>query len=108
MTYAATGMIASALFDQHDRGYRLAKMSCELAEVHGRGQFGGRAYNRFAVVVPWTRPLAEAIGPAGRAYEMAKQQGEPSFAAYSCRSLISVYLAMGHPLDKVEKDSAEG
>src|SRR5262245_17851620 len=39
---------------------------------------------------------------------MAKRHGEPAFAAFSCRSLISVRLAMGHPLDEVEREAEQG
>ena len=108
VSYAAAGMIASARFGHHDRGYRLARMACDLVDRRGLDHFGGRAYNRFAVVVPWTRPLAEAIDPARRAFELAKRHGEPSFAAYSCRSLVSALLAMGHPLDQVEDEAEQG
>ena len=108
VSYAAMGMIASARFGDHERGYRLAKMACDLVERRGLNHFGGRAYNRFAVVVPWTRPLLEAIDPARRAFQMAKQHGEPAFAAFACRNLVSVLLALGHPLDQVEREAEEG
>ena len=108
LTYAVMGLIASAHFGDHEKGYRLGKMACELVERRGLNHFGIRAYNRFALVVPWTRPLAEAIGPTRRAFEMAKQNGEPVFAALSCRSLVSVLLAIGHPLDEIEREAEQG
>ncbi|TPK96956.1 PAS domain S-box protein [Mesorhizobium sp. B2-4-12] len=108
VSYAATGLIASAHFGDQEKGYRLGKMACDLVERRGLNHFGGRVYNRFAVVVPWTRPLAEAIDPARRAFQMAKRHGEPAFAAFSCRSLISILLALGHPLDQVEDEAEQG
>ena len=108
LSYAVMGLIASAHFGDHEKGYRLGKMACDLVDRRGLNRFGARAYNRFAVVVPWTRPLAEAIDPARRAFEMAKRHGEPAYAAFSCRSLISVFLALGHPLDQVEHEAEQG
>jgi hypothetical protein len=35
----------------------------------------------FALVVPWTRPVREAIEPARRAFRLANEQGDPTFAA---------------------------
>src|SRR5262249_14338613 len=108
LSYAVMGLIASAHFGDHEKGYRLGKMACDLVDRRGLNRFGARAYNRFAVVVPWTRPLAEAIDRARRAFEMAKRQGEPTYAAFSCRSLISAFLASGHSLDQVEHEAEQG
>jgi len=106
--YAGMGMIASARFGQYDRSYRLAKMACDLLERPGWNHFGGRACFIFAVVVPWTRPLTEAIGPARRAFQMAKEHGDPAFAAIASRGLNSIFLAAGHPLDQVEHEAERG
>src|SRR5262249_50519382 len=106
--YAATGLIASARFGHHDEGYRLAKMACDLLERHGLKHFGGRTYFVFAVVVPWTRPLREGIDPARRAFEMAKEHGDPAFAAMGSRALGGILLALGHPLDQIELEAEHG
>ena len=106
--YAGMGMIASARFGQYDRSYRLAKMACDLLERPGGNHFGGRTCFIFAVVIPWTRPLTEAIGPARRASQMAKEHGDPAFAAIASRGLNSIFLATGHPLDQVEREAEHG
>jgi PAS domain S-box-containing protein len=108
VSYAALGMIASTRFGDHEKGYRLGKMACDLVERRGLNHFGGRVYNRFAVVVPWIRPLAEAIDPTRRAFEMAKRNGEPTSASFASRDLVSVLLALGHPLDQVEHEAEQG
>jgi PAS domain S-box-containing protein len=108
VSYAGMGMIASARFGHHERGYRIARMACDLVERCGLSHFAGRVYNRFAVVVPWTRPLAEAIDPARRGFHLAARHGEPAFASYACRNLVSVLLAMGRPLDQVEREAEQG
>jgi len=106
--YAATGLIASARFGHHDEGYRLAKMACDLLERRGLTHFGGRTYFVFAAVVPWIRPLREGLHPARRAFEMAKEHGDPAFAAMGCRALGAILLALGHPLDQIEFEAEQG
>src|SRR4029453_13198127 len=106
VSYAAMGMIASARFGHHDRGYRLGKLACDLGGRRGWSPFGGRVYTRFAVVVPWTRPLVEAIDPARRGFQLAARLGEPVFASYACRNLVSLLLALGPPLDQLEPEAA--
>src|SRR5262249_29962658 len=106
--YAAMGLIAGGHFGDFDEGYRFGKMACDLLEKHGLNHFGGRTYFLFAVVAPWTRPFGEGIGPARRAFQMAKQHGDPAFAAHGCRALNSILLALGHSLDQVEREAEHG
>jgi PAS domain S-box-containing protein len=108
VNYQSMGLIASARFGHYQEGYRFGKMACDLVERHGWGHFGGRTYILFAVLVPWTRPVGDAIGPARRAFEITKVHGDPAFAALACRSLISILLASGHPLDQLEREVEHG
>ena len=106
--YAALGMIASARFGDYDEGYRLGRMACDLLERRGWNHFGGRTYFLFSVAVPWTRPFGDGIDPARRAFQIAKENGDPAFAAHGCRNLNSLQLALGHPLDQVEREAEHG
>src|SRR5262245_17452252 len=105
VTYAAMGLLAGARFGRYDEGYRFGKMGCDLLERRGLNPFGGRTYYLFANLIPWTRPFGEGIDPARRAFQMAKEHGDPAFAAHACRALTSIHLASGHPLDRVERDA---
>ena len=108
VSYAAMGVIAGARFGHHDEGYRLGKMACSLIERRGLKHFGGgRTYFNFAVLVPWTRPLKDAINPARRAFQMGKDQGHPTFAALAGRTVISILLASGYPLDQLECEAEQ-
>ncbi|CAB3799100.1 ATP-binding protein [Pararobbsia alpina] len=95
--YAAVGLIAGDRFGHYDEGYRLGKMACDLTERRGLTRFGGKTYSVFALVVPWTRPLRESMDPARRAFQMANEQGDPTFAAYACRKISSNLLALVIP-----------
>jgi PAS domain S-box-containing protein len=108
VSYAAMGVIASTRFGHHDEGYRLGKMACSLIERRGLKHFGdGRAYFNFAVLIPWKRPLKEAIDPARRAFKMSRDLGHPTFAALNARTVISILLASGYPLDQLEREAEQ-
>jgi len=106
--YESLGMIAGPRFGHYQEGYRFGKMACDLLERRGLNHLGGQTYFGFAALVPWTRPLEEAIDPARRAFQMAKEHGHPAFAALACRALNSILLALGHPLDQVECEAEHG
>ncbi|MCC8944852.1 AAA family ATPase [Bradyrhizobium sp. Arg62] len=107
LNYAATAMIAGPRFGHYDEGYRFGKMACDLLERRGLTYFGARTYVAFAIVVPWTRPLRESIEPSRRAFQMAKDHGDPTYASLASRGLSSILLALGHPLDQFEREADE-
>src|SRR5262249_6635137 len=105
-SYEALGMIANARFGHHDAAYRFGKIGCDLLERRGLNHLGGRVYYLFGVMVaPWTRPFREGIDPTRRAFQLAKEHGDPAFAAHACRGLSSLLFAMGHPLDHLELEA---
>lgn len=106
--YVAMGLIAGARYGHYEEGYRFTRMACDLLERRGWNHVGGRTYFQAAVNVPWTRPFREAIDPARRGFEMAKEHGDPAFAAHACRALNSILFAVGHPLDQVESEAEHG
>ncbi len=106
--YVSVGLIAGYCFGHYDAGYRLGKMACDLTEGRGLKRMGGKTYSIFSLVVPWTRPLREGIDPARRGFQMANEQGDPSFAAYACGNISSILLAAGDPLDQVAREAEHG
>jgi len=107
LNYAATAMIAGPRFGQYVEGYRFGKLACDLLERRGLTHFGARTYVVFAVVIPWTRSLREGIDPSRRAFQMAKDHGDPTFAALAARGLSTILLALGHPLDQFEREAQD-
>ncbi|MEW9583386.1 PAS domain S-box protein [Paraburkholderia sp. DGU8] len=106
--YVAVGLIAGDRFGHYDAGYRLGKMACDLTERRGLKRLGGKTYSVFSLVVPWTRPLRESIEPVQRAFQIANEQGDPTFAAYARRNLSSILFALGDPLDRVAREAEHG
>jgi PAS domain S-box-containing protein len=107
LNYVATAMVAGPRFGHYVEGYRFGKLACDLLERHGLTYFGARTYTAFAIVVPWTRPLSEGIDPSRRAFQMAKDHGDPGYAAFASRGLSTILLAQGHPLDQVEREAQD-
>ena len=105
--YAGVGLIAGDRFGDYDAGYRLAKMACDLTERRGLTLQGTKTYAVFSLVVPWTRPMREGIAPARRAFQMAQEHGDPMFAAYARRRILSIFLASGEPLDLLEREAEQ-
>jgi PAS domain S-box-containing protein len=58
-------------------------------------------------VIPWTRPLDEKLAAVRRAFQMAKEHGDPAFAGFASRAITTTLFAMGHPLDEVERQAEE-
>jgi PAS domain S-box-containing protein len=107
LNYVITAMIAGPRFGHYAEGYRFGKLACDLLERRGLRYFGARTYTAFAIVVPWTRPFREGIDPSRRAFQMAKDHGDPAYAALSSRGLSSILLALGHPLDQFELEAQD-
>src|SRR5712691_6638768 len=106
--YVALGLTAGDRFGDYDAGYRLGRLACDLTEHRGLKRSGGKTYAVFALVVPWTRPVREAIDPARLSFPMANEQGDPTFAAYACHNLTSSLFASGEPLDQVAGEAENG
>jgi len=104
--YAAIGLLAGYRFGDYAAGYRLGKLACDLIEGRGLTRFGAKTYLNVALLTPWTRPARESIEAAQRAFQMANEQGDPTFAAYALSTLSSRRLASGEQLDRVAREAA--
>ncbi|KUM27362.1 histidine kinase [Mesorhizobium loti] len=107
VNYVTVAMIAGPRFGHYDEGYRFGKLACDLVERRGLTHFGARAYVAFAIVVPWTRPLREGIDPSRRAFQMAKDHSDATYASLASRGLSSILVALGDPLDQFEREAQD-
>jgi PAS domain S-box-containing protein len=105
--YQSLAMIASGRFGQLEEGYRFGKMACDLLERRRWTHFGAGTYFGFAAIIPWTRPIMDGVDAASRSFRIAKEHGDPTVAALASRTLISILLASGHPLDQVEIEAED-
>src|SRR5262249_52636398 len=49
----------------------------------------------------------EGIEPSRRAFQMAKEHGDPTYASLASRGLSTILLALGHPLDQFEREAQD-
>ena len=106
--YSLLGLLAGARFGDYAAGFRFGTAACELVERRGFTRFAGKTFNAFARIVPWTRPLREAREPIRRAFRVANEHGDLTFASYACLHLNSNMLAAGDPLDEVAREIEHG
>ncbi|MBV8472113.1 MAG: AAA family ATPase, partial [Hyphomicrobiales bacterium] len=106
--YVGVGQIASYLFGDCDAGYRLGRRACDLTEVRGLRRFGAKTYLTFALLTPWARPIRESFEAAQRAFQMANEQGDLTYAAYALSTLVSRCIASGEHLDRVAREAERG
>src|SRR5207237_3189990 len=68
-----------------------------------------RVYNQFAThVLPWTRHLSHGRALLSRAFDVASNNGDLTFSAYSRHALTTNLLATGDPLAEVQREVEHG
>ena len=102
------GLLAAYRFGDYDKEYRLASVGCRLADAAGVDPMGAKCYMVFALVVPYRRPMREGIPPARLAFQKTNENGDPVFAAYAWRSLVSSLFVAGEALDQVWREANQG
>ncbi|XXX82648.1 ATP-binding sensor histidine kinase [Sorangium sp. So ce134] len=104
--YVQVGMVLGAHFGDYGAGYRFGRLGIELVDKHGLDRFKARVYLDFGHLVnPWTRHVRTSVELLQRAFEMANETGDLTFAAYTCNCSIMILLAKGDPLGDVQREA---
>jgi PAS domain S-box-containing protein len=107
--YVMLGMVAGARFGDYQAGLRFSKLGKELVEHRGLKRFQARTYLNYAnVVMAWTQRFRSGRDLLRRAFEIASNSGDLTFAAYSCASLNVNFLASGDPLPEAQCEAENG
>ena len=107
--YAWLGMFTGPRFGNYQAGYRFGKLGLALVDQRGLDRYKSRVYVHFGnVVIPWTHPFHTGLPWVRRAFDTANENGDLTFAAYSCNHLITNLLATGTPLVEVEREAEIG
>ena len=107
--YVMFGAIAGARFDDYEAGLRLSRIGTELVERRGFSLVQARTYLNYGnLVLSWTKPLQHARDAFRRAFEAASNSGDITFAAFSCASLNTNFLAAGDPLAEAQREAEHG
>lgn len=82
--------------------YAFGELAVALAGVEGRGKYRARTLMGFGMfVLPWQRPVQEGARFIRAAFEVAKADGDQTFAVYCGRNLVSNLLISGVALDAI-------
>ncbi|HET6306961.1 MAG TPA: AAA family ATPase [Rhodopila sp.] len=107
--YVMLGAVAGARFGDYQAGFRFGRLGYELVEQRHLTGFQARVYNQFGTHVrPWTQPIGAGLSLLRRAFEVANENGDLTFSAYSCHALTTNLLAMGQPLPDVQRELEHG
>lgn len=107
--YVMFGAIAGARFGDYETGLRLSRIGTELVERRGFSLVQARTYLNYGnLVLSWTKPLHRARDAFRRAFEAASNSGDITFAAFSCASLNTNFLATGDPLAEAQREAEHG
>jgi PAS domain S-box-containing protein len=107
--YVMFGAIAGARFGDYQAGLRFSHVGTELVERHGFSRVQARTYLNYGnLVLSWTRHLRHARDAFRRAFEVANGSGDVTFAAFSCASLNTNFLAAGDALAEAQREAEYG
>jgi len=107
--YAWLGMFLGPRFGDYQGGFRFGKLGLDLVDQGGLDRFKARVYVHFGNIVnPWTRPFQAGGAWVRRAFDVASENGDLTFALYSCNHLVTNLLATGEPLGNIQREAENG
>ena len=109
LAYTWLGGVLGTYLGEYQAGFSFGRLGLDLVEKHGLDRFRARVYLVFAVhVAQWTQPLQMSRAFLRRAFEVAKESGDLSYAAYSCIDLVTNRIATSDLLSDVEQEADRG
>ena len=107
--YVWLGMLAGPHFGNYQAGFRFGKLGYDLVEQRGLHRYQARTYMSFGtLIIPWTRHIKPARELHRRCFDAANRIGDLTYAAYSCNTLYTNFLAAGDPLAEVQREAEAG
>src|SRR5208337_5164274 len=101
-------MLAGPNFGNYDAGFRFGRLGCQLVEKPELRRFQARALEVFGFIVPWTRHVRAGRDLLLRAFEIANQVGDLSYAVLACGQLNTNLLLAGDPLEDAQRQAEIG
>ena len=104
--YALLGAILGVDFGNYKDGFRFGRLALDLVEKRGLDGLSGRVYQVFALhVAHWTQHLASCRIFLRRAFDVAQEAGDLTWASYARVDLVTNLLATGEPLGEIEREA---
>jgi PAS domain S-box-containing protein len=109
LAYLWVGVVLVREFDDYQAGFHFGKLGFDLVEKQGLDRFKARVYLGFACWANlWARHARTSLDLVRRAFAIAQETGDLTYAAYSCDSMVMILLATGDPLGEVQREAENG
>jgi predicted ATPase/signal transduction histidine kinase/GAF domain-containing protein len=103
------GMILGPRFGDYGNAFQFGKLGFDLVEKPGMGRYKARVFLCFGQhVIPWRKHIQTGRVLVRRAFEVATDRGDVTYAAYTCSTFITHLLASGDPLSEVGREAQNG
>jgi predicted ATPase/signal transduction histidine kinase len=107
--YEWFAMFAGPRFNNYKEGYRFGQLGYDLVEKRGLTRYQARTYINYGNgVMPWAIHAASGRAILRRAFDIAYQAGDLTFAAYWGEQLVTNCLIVGDPLAEVQTEAENG
>jgi len=107
--YVWFAVIARSHFGNYKDAFRFGRLGYDLVEQRGLIRYQARTYMSFGnLVIPSAKHALEGRELVRRAFDVAYQNGDLTFGAYSLEQLIANFLAVGDPLTEVQREAESG
>ena len=106
--YVFFAAIAGPRFGNYKAAFEFGRLGYELVERRGLTRYRARTYGAFGnMVLPWIEHIRAGPVLGLRAFEIANEMGDLTFAAISCNYLITHFIALGEPLAEVQRQAED-
>jgi predicted ATPase/signal transduction histidine kinase len=107
--YVCLAMLIGPVFGAYDQAHPFGKLALDLVERPGFERFKARVLLCFGnMVSPWREDARIGRRLVLRAFDVARETGDPTFAVYSCNNLVTNMLLCGDPLPDVQRAAEDG
>ncbi|MDB5861132.1 MAG: histidine kinase [Ramlibacter sp.] len=107
--YVWMAFFAGPRFNNYGDGFRFGQLGYDLVEKRGLTRYQAQTYLCVgALVLPWTKHPASALELVRRASDVANRAGAVAFAGYSLERSVTIRLAAGEALAKVQEEAEHG
>jgi predicted ATPase/two-component sensor histidine kinase len=108
LAYAYLGMVVGPHFGDYPAAFAFGKLGYELVERGLLTRYRARVYMCFSYhVMPWARPLNEGVPLLRRAFDVARESGDVTYAGFSSCTLITTLISSGEHLANVQREARE-
>ncbi|MDZ5455925.1 AAA family ATPase [Azohydromonas lata] len=108
LAYAYLGMVVGPRFGDYPAAFAFGQLGYELVERTPLTRYRARVYMCFAYhVMPWARPLGESLPLLRRAFDVARESGDVTYAGFSSCTLVTTLISFGEHLAHVQREARE-